>query len=91
MKPNHLTGYMPTTAMAMYATQQTGVDRPVLRVKELSERDRRRLLMHFLALGDDDRLLRFGNVLSDEVITRYVQRLDFSPISHWRPPIRPPC
>ena len=78
MKPNHLTGYMPTTAMAMYATQQTGVDRPVLRVKELSERDRRRLLMHFLALGDDDRLLRFGNGLSDEVITRYVQRLDFS-------------
>lgn len=49
-----------------------------VRVKELSERDRRRLLMHFLALPDDDRLLRFGTVLSDELITRYVQKLDFA-------------
>ena len=49
-----------------------------MRVKELSERDRRRLLMHFLALDDSDRLLRFGSVLPDELITRYVQMLDFS-------------
>ncbi|MBC7413640.1 MAG: GNAT family N-acetyltransferase [Herminiimonas sp.] len=49
-----------------------------VRVKELSERDRRRLLMHFLALGDSDRLLRFGTVLPDELVTRYVQRLDFA-------------
>lgn len=48
-----------------------------IRVKELSERDRRRLLMHFLELGDSDRLLRFGTVLPDEMVTRYVQRLDF--------------
>ena len=48
-----------------------------VRVKELSERDRRRLLMHFLALDDSDRLLRFGNILPDTLITRYVQRLDF--------------
>lgn len=48
-----------------------------IRVKELSERDRRRLLMHFLDLGDSDRLLRFGTVLPDELVTRYVQRLDF--------------
>ena len=48
-----------------------------IRVKELSERDRRRLLMHFLELGDSDRLLRFGTVLPDELVTRYVQRLDF--------------
>jgi len=48
-----------------------------LRVKELSERDRRRLLMHFLALPESDRLLRFGNILSDELITRYVQKLNF--------------
>lgn len=52
--------------------------RPVVRVKELSERDRRRLLMHFLALDDNDRLLRFGSVLPDELITKYVQRLDFA-------------
>ena len=49
-----------------------------VRVKELSERDRRRLLMHFLALSSGDRLLRFGTVLSDELVTRYVQKLDFA-------------
>jgi GNAT superfamily N-acetyltransferase len=49
-----------------------------VRVKELSERDRRRLLMHFLALDDSDRLLRFGSVLPDELITKYVQRLNFA-------------
>lgn len=53
-------------------------DKPTVRVKELSERDRRRLLMHFLALNDNDRLLRFGIVLPDELVTRYVQMLDFS-------------
>jgi GNAT superfamily N-acetyltransferase len=49
-----------------------------VRVKELSERNRRHLLMHFLALDDSDRLLRFGTVLPDALVTRYVQRLDFT-------------
>lgn len=49
-----------------------------VRVKELSERDRRRLLMHLLALDNDDRLLRFGTVLPDELITKYVQMLNFA-------------
>ncbi|MDF3035402.1 MAG: family N-acetyltransferase [Paucimonas sp.] len=49
----------------------------VIRVKELDERDRRRLLMHFLSLGEEDRTLRFGAPLSDELVTRYVQRIDF--------------
>jgi RimJ/RimL family protein N-acetyltransferase len=49
-----------------------------VRVKELSERDRRHLLMHFLGLDDSDRLLRFGTRLSDELITRYVQRMNFA-------------
>jgi GNAT superfamily N-acetyltransferase len=52
-------------------------DKPSVRIKELRERDRRRLLRHFLALDDSDRLLRFGTVLSDELIERYVQRIDF--------------
>lgn len=52
--------------------------KPTVRVKELSERDRRRLLMHFLGLGDRDRLLRFGTTLPDELITKYVQRIDFA-------------
>jgi GNAT superfamily N-acetyltransferase len=51
--------------------------RASVRVKELSERDRRRLLMHFLSLGPEDRTLRFGSPLPDELVTKYVQRIDF--------------
>lgn len=47
-------------------------------VKELTPRARRRLLKHFIALSPDDRLLRFGSIVSDEVITRYVENIDFS-------------
>ncbi|MEO8408882.1 MAG: GNAT family N-acetyltransferase, partial [Oxalobacteraceae bacterium] len=47
-------------------------------VKELAERDRHRILRHFLALDDDDRTLRFGMRLNDELITQYVNQLDFS-------------
>jgi GNAT superfamily N-acetyltransferase len=62
----------------MTIDEQHEVVKPVARVKELSERDRRRLLMHFLELDSNDRMLRFGTVLPDELITRYVQRLDFN-------------
>lgn len=54
------------------------MERPTVHVKSLSERDRRRLLRHFLALDDSDRLLRFGTVLPDELVTHYVESLDFS-------------
>lgn len=47
-------------------------------VKELRERDRRRMLKHFLDLEHSDRLLRFGSVLPDEQVTNYVNRIDFS-------------
>ncbi len=50
--------------------------RPVL-VKELGERDRRRMLRHFLALDDNDRLLRFGAKLKDEQVEAYVRKIDF--------------
>ncbi|MEO6354889.1 MAG: GNAT family N-acetyltransferase [Burkholderiaceae bacterium] len=53
-------------------------DRPTVRVKELSERDRHRILRHFLALNEDDRTLRFGMSIKDALITQYVDRLDFS-------------
>jgi len=49
---------------------------PVL-VKALSERDRRRVLRHFMALDNSDRLLRFGSVLPDEAVGKYVAKLDF--------------
>lgn len=66
--------FPPLAAMSL----DQPIEKPTIRVKELSERDRRRLLMHFLALDDSDRLLRFGTILPDEQVTRYVQMLDFS-------------
>ena len=75
MKSTELGGLMPSTPET--GKEQHENEKPTVRVKELSERDRRRLLNHFLAL-DDSELLRFGSVLPDELITRYVQMLDFS-------------
>ncbi|HZW11803.1 MAG TPA: GNAT family N-acetyltransferase [Noviherbaspirillum sp.] len=75
MKSTELGGLTPPTTTSKHSPDS---DKPTVRVKELSERDRRRLLMHFLELDDSDRLLRFGTVLPDELITRYVQMLDFS-------------
>lgn len=46
-------------------------------VKELQERDRRRMRKHFLALDDSDRLLRFGTTLPDELLEAYVAKIDF--------------
>ena len=57
---------------------EEGAEKFPVRVKALAERDRRRLLMHFLALNESDRLLRFGTVLPDELLTRYVQKLNFA-------------
>lgn len=76
MKSTELGGLTPSTLET--DKEQHENEKPTVRVKELSERDRRRLLNHFLALDDSDRLLRFGSVLPDELITRYVQMLDFS-------------
>ncbi|MGS0892603.1 GNAT family N-acetyltransferase [Burkholderia stagnalis] len=50
---------------------------PVL-VRELASKDREQMLTHFLALGEDDRLLRFGQMVPDHVIENYVRTLDFS-------------
>lgn len=78
MKSNELGGLTPPTDMNNEQADRMSSEKPSVRVKELSERDRRRLLMHFLALDSSDRLLRFGMVLPDDLITRYVQSLDFS-------------
>jgi RimJ/RimL family protein N-acetyltransferase len=52
--------------------------RPTVLVKELGERDRRRMVKHFLALEPRDRLLRFGTMLPDEQVAAYVNRIDFA-------------
>jgi hypothetical protein len=52
--------------------------RGAIMVKQLAERDRRRMLKHFMALSDSDRLLRFGTVLPDELVEAYVAKIDFA-------------
>ena len=53
-------------------------EKPGVHIKELSEGDRHHLLMHFLALDASARLLRFGMVFPDELITTYVQQINFA-------------
>jgi GNAT superfamily N-acetyltransferase len=52
--------------------------RPTVPIKELGERDRRRMLRHFLDLEKNDRLLRFGAALTDDAVAVYVARIDFA-------------
>ncbi|CAB3803331.1 hypothetical protein LMG28614_05786 [Paraburkholderia ultramafica] len=47
-------------------------------VRELTAVDRERLLAHFLALDEDDRLLRFGQIVPNHVIENYVRAIDFT-------------
>jgi GNAT superfamily N-acetyltransferase len=46
--------------------------------KELSRLQRDAMLAHFLALGAEDRRLRFGVGLSDHGVNDYVARIDFN-------------
>ena len=46
-------------------------------VKQLAERDRRRMLKHFMAFDNNDRLLRFGTVLPDPQVAVYVNQINF--------------
>jgi GNAT superfamily N-acetyltransferase len=61
-----------------WGKHKDGKRRPTVLVKELHERDRRRMVKHFLELENSDRLLRFGTVLPDEQVENYVNRIDFS-------------
>lgn len=49
-----------------------------LPIRTLGPHHRSRVLDHLLALGNNDRHLRFGHVASDEQIRHYVELLDFS-------------
>ena len=46
-------------------------------VRALIRTDRALLLEHLLDLGPDDRYLRFGNPLSDQIIRQYVTSINF--------------
>ncbi|MGH8777927.1 GNAT family N-acetyltransferase [Paraburkholderia sp.] len=56
---------------------QAGGRAPAL-VRELTSADRDRLLTHFLTLNENDRLLRFGQIVPDHVIENYVRTIDFT-------------
>lgn len=47
-------------------------------VRQLTTADRERLVRHFVALGNDDRVLRFGQYASDHMIENYVRGIDFT-------------
>lgn len=46
-------------------------------VRELSRLERGGLEPHFLALGQEDRRLRFGSTFNDAAVRAYVERIDF--------------
>jgi GNAT superfamily N-acetyltransferase len=56
---------------------RAGAPSPWFPIRRLAERHRERVLTHLLALGEQDRHLRFGHVASDEQIAQYVAHLDF--------------
>ena len=49
----------------------------VVPIRSLGPGHRDRIARHLLALGKDDRYLRFGYPATDEQVLRYVQDLDF--------------
>ena len=59
-------------------TEKAMKDNSVIFIKELSEQDRPFMLNHFLGLSHSDRRLRFGAVLPDEAVARFVNSIDFS-------------
>ncbi|MFJ3046219.1 GNAT family N-acetyltransferase [Herbaspirillum chlorophenolicum] len=73
-----LGGKQEADGVAPHADPQHKAERPMVFVKELSPKSRRHLLRHFLALEDKDRLLRFGSKLSDDMVIRYVENIDFA-------------
>ncbi|MFL9880136.1 GNAT family N-acetyltransferase [Herbaspirillum rhizosphaerae] len=73
-----LTTQLRTRLEGLKRTIIEASDKPLILVKELSPRSRRHLLRHFLALEEKDRLLRFGTKLSDDLVTRYVEKIDFT-------------
>jgi RimJ/RimL family protein N-acetyltransferase len=78
MNPTEYCSSVSTPRQLATAENDPLQSNPLSRVRELCERDRRALLMHFLELNDADRLMRFGAVLSDEMLTRYVQKINFT-------------
>lgn len=69
---------LPGQVTRLIGRPQGQPERRVVLVKQLQERDRRRMQKHFLGLDSSDRLLRFGSQLPDEQVQAYVERIDFT-------------
>ncbi|MGH8468368.1 MAG: GNAT family N-acetyltransferase [Gammaproteobacteria bacterium] len=70
--------YLSINPFSHVATIGHAPEKPGMYVRELTEGDRHCLLMHFLALDASARLFRFGMVFPDELITAYVQQMNFA-------------
>jgi RimJ/RimL family protein N-acetyltransferase len=73
---NKLSTHAATPILPSGRTLSSGRSPAMVRV--LTSADRERLLKHFLALDQDDRLLRFGQAAPDHVIENYVRSMDFT-------------
>ena len=69
---------LPTQLNRFIGRPDGGKNRRAVLVKQLAERDRHRMVKHFIGLDKSDRLLRFGSQLSDEQVQAYVERIDFT-------------
>lgn len=78
MSLSSLPNLLPPTLRRWLGGPNPVKSRPTVPVKQLQERDRRRMMKHFLSLEKSDRLLRFGSNLPDELVAVYVNKIDFS-------------
>jgi RimJ/RimL family protein N-acetyltransferase len=75
-RSRHDAGMHASTAIT--ALHRDGKTTVVTPISELDESDRSLYLDHLIALGGDDRYLRFGSPISDDGIFRYVAGIDFA-------------
>jgi RimJ/RimL family protein N-acetyltransferase len=76
MKPHEST--RAVASIELHDRRPQAARRESVLVRELTAADRDALLTHFVSLGDDDRLLRFGQAAPDRVIENYVRSIDFT-------------
>jgi RimJ/RimL family protein N-acetyltransferase len=76
MKP--LPSTRANASIELHERASQAAHRASVLVRELTAADRDQLLAHFLALGEEDRLLRFGQAAPDHVIENYVRSIDFT-------------
>ncbi|MDH4060685.1 MAG: GNAT family N-acetyltransferase [Aquincola sp.] len=73
---------LPSASAAVHSpvtASPSGPDRPHwVPIRPLAQRHRGRILLHLLALNENDRYLRFGYAASDVQVALYVDLIDFN-------------